>query len=437
MENKNGLPKAMAFYHSEGFVPAWKQASRFIGKDGRMATMPDIITARLGTKPGDDPWETYYTTLTAEYYGISKSGKLILIVAHGIGPMSTLEGIQKAYSWEYKDKNRDHRGGRIAQQEFLDLEAGKFGEVSIIDYESYCRRYEYPFIQTLRASEAITDPVLKARFGPQTEQYVLAHASYAREWHREQAEINPNRQSQHLRDGAEKSDPYIIQLHDAANCSYLGSNCRLPEKGFAIAHLISTGRLVHLCHEGNESLTLDVSCHEWWNGVRLLGIQAGGNTKTGIHSGPDAYNLLRKHWRKLLRPVSAPDVAPIGFRALVQIDKQWFTQYPKQGESMNTWEPEHVVTSMEKVGEPILFRTTVGGYHGFFKFGVNEVEAIAPPNANAYYFVSEPQNEWHGGNPTHQTAMVQFYRIAADTSKKLLREQELRNDYDTLMSLLS
>lgn len=443
---------AMVFYHQDGLVAAYQQAMRFAGKGGRLATMIDIVAARLETKPGDTPWETYFTTITAEYCGISKNGNRILIVAHGIGPMSTLDGIQRAYSWEYKDKSRSHRGGRITQQEFWDLEAGKFGEVSIIDLDDYCRRYRYPFIQVLRSSEAMTDPVLKARFGPQAEQYLEIHTAAARVWHREQAGLDPEnkynlpdhdqfldrRRSQHLRDGADDSDPYIIKVGDAANCCYtfgMEHGHRTIEEGYAITHLISTGRLCHLCHEGNESLTLDVSCHEWGDGVRVVGIKAGSSVRSGLHRGPDVHKLLQKYWLDLLMPVEQPE--DIGFRGLVQINKQWFTQYPKVGARMDTWEPEYVVTSMKKVGEPVLFRTTVGGYHGFFKFGVNEVQAIASSDANAYSFVSDPENEWHDGNPTHQTCMVQFYHIEADSTKRMMRSEQLARDYEKLMSLLA
>lgn len=422
---------AMAFYHQDGLPSAWQQAMKFAGKGGRLAIMPDIIAARLETKPGEMPWETYFTTLTAEFLGFSRAGNRILIVAHGIGPMSTLDGVQRAYSWEYKDKERNRRGGRITAQEFLDLEAGKFGEVDIVDFEPYCRLYQYPFLQTLRVSQAMTDPVLKARFGPQAEQYVQAHAVAARTWHREQASLDCRR-SQHMRDGAEGSDPFIIRLECAANCCYTFGprhGHREIEDGYAIAHLLSTGTLCHLHHEGNESLTNDVSCHEWWNGVRVVGIQAGGSIRSGLNKGPDAYELLRKNWRDLLVP--AKKQKEVGFCALVQIDKQWFTQYPKVGERMDTWEPEHVVSSAKKIGRPVLFRTTGCG-SVFFKFGVNEVKAIASSNANAYFFVDEPMPKGDD-----HVCMVQFYRIEADTSKRLVRADKLAHDYDTMMRLLA
>jgi hypothetical protein len=450
MKNTNKLgAQAMAFYHEDGLPAAWKQAAKFAGKGGRLATMPDIVTARLDSTLNDTPWCTYSTTTTAEYYGFSKTGKRILIVAHDVGPMSTLDGVMKAYSWHYKDKNRDRKGGRITEQEFWDLEAGKYGEVSVIDLEAYCKRYEYPFLQVLRFSEALTDPLLHARLGHQAEDYVKYHAEEARKWHREQAGLDPEnryqlpnheeylgrRRNQHVRDGAEYSNPYIITMGGPSNlCYFFGWPPKWPgfreiESGMAVGHLISTGALAHLHHEQNESLVNDVGCHEWSNGVRLVGIKAGGDIRTGLHKGPSAHDLLRQHWQDLFFPVEQK--MDIGFRALMKINNQWFTQYLKDGERMDAWEPEFIVTSMEKIGEPTLFQTTIGGYHGFFKYGIKEVEAIAPQNANAYSFASEPQISGE-----HHIATVQFYRITADTTKRLMKADKLAHDFDLLMKLV-
>ena len=90
--------QAMAFFHGDGLPSAWKQAIKFAGPGGRIGTMLDVIASRTATVPGEAPWENYYTTLTGEYFGSTKQGTKIIIVAHGIGPMATLDGIQKAYS---------------------------------------------------------------------------------------------------------------------------------------------------------------------------------------------------------------------------------------------------------------------------------------------------------------------------------------------------
>src|SRR3989344_1320951 len=122
---------AMAFYHPDGLVAAWKQASRFAGDEGRIATLPDIIDARLATKPGSVPWERYFTTRSAEYVGKSRGGNRIIVVAHGVGPMATLDGVIETYKWHYSDKNRDRRGGRITEEEFHNLESGRYGPVAV------------------------------------------------------------------------------------------------------------------------------------------------------------------------------------------------------------------------------------------------------------------------------------------------------------------
>lgn len=449
MNSKTVVPiPAMAFYHPDGFVSAWKQAKRYAGDEGRIGSLPDIVSARLATRPGTIPWEMYFTTITAEYFGVSRKGNLILIVAHGIGPMSTLDGIIKAYAWEFKDKDRNHRGGRITQQEFWDLEAGKFGEVEIVDFNNYCRRYRYPFSQTLRQSEAMTDPVLKARLGPLYEQYIDAHTIYAREWHREQAGIDPKnkyhlpnydyarfldrRRSQHLFDQIECSDPYIITLNDAANCCYtFGSEHGYQpiEKGYAIAHLISVGGLIHLWHGDNESLTSDVSCHEWWNGVRLLAVRPNtefGNIHPGVH---DIEGMIDRHWSILMKPVSSP--TSVGFRSLVKVGKRWFTQYPKRGECMDTGEAEFLVKKIKSIPGPKTFTTTIGGYPGFLKYGIKEVKTIMPRDANAYYLSGMPTI----GGKGHIVG-IKFYHVEVDTSQRLMRSDELQNNYEMLMKLI-
>ncbi len=288
--------------------------------------------------------------------------------------------------------------------------------------------------------------MLKARFRLLVEDYIKAHTEAARMWHREQTGLDPekeyqlpnddelpgNRLSRHMYAGAKDSNPYILKVDGASNCCYFfgGRNgFREIEERMAIAHLVSTSGLCHSHHDGHESLVLDVGCHEWWNGVRLVGIQAGGDIRLGLHQGPDVHKLLCTHWRELLVPAEKRE--DIGFCALVQVGDQWFTQYPKIGERMDTWEPEFVVTSAKKVGKPVLFQTTSNG-SPFFKFGVKEVQALAPSNANAYFFCGEPMPQ--GGN---HVCEVQFYRIEVDTSKRMIRADKLAHDYDTMMALMA
>lgn len=103
---------------------------------------------------------------------------------------------------------------------------------------------------------------------------------------------------------------------------------------------------------------------------------------------------------------------------------------------MDTGEAEYRVTSLESIGNPILFRTTIGGYHGFYKYGIQEVNVLAPPSANAYYFVSEPEIESADGDAKYHIATIQFCCVNIDNTQRLMRQDQLAHDFDLMMSLL-
>lgn len=462
--NKNVRPNAMAFYNPQGFVPAFKQAMAFAGKNGRVATLPDVIEARLATKPGEFPWETYFTTMSAEYVGLSKEGNPIAVIAHGIGPMSTLDGVLAAYSHQFNDKDRNRHGGRITQEEFLKLASGAYGEVTVVDLTDTWSRRPYQFSgHAITAKEIMEEPLWQARLGKKWREYVEHHTACARKWHLEQAGGDPEnkyglpnheqycdrRRAMHLRLAKPGSNPCILAMDGASNCSYFDrkmfDHWMKETPGTAIAHLISIGGLANSHHdyyeydyerrEQRESLASDVSGHGWSDGTRLLGIQPGESIS--VHPGIPSYSaLVKKHLDKLWgsNPKGEKGTDK-GFWHLVEMGKRHFTDYPKQGERMDCHEPEFLVTKIEKVGEPKQFRTTIGGYHGFFKYGIDEVRRIAPPEANAYT-VGDIEIEWKDGNPTHHVGPVTFYKVTVDTSQRLIRMEDIYRDFDLMMSLV-
>lgn len=425
--------KAMGFFHTEGLVPAWKQASKFAGPEGRIGTMPDVVDARLNSTRSDFPWQTYFTTTSAEYFGYSKGGVRILIVAHGIGPMSTLEGIQKAYSYEYKDKERNRRGGRIPQSDFRKLEDGFYGEVSVVDFDPILTRYDYPFHAYLTASQALDEPLVAARLGPRAAAYVNHHAAMARKYHEEDH-------------GRTISDPYLFQIGAPGNCFYYTGGfgkhplkfSQLDKGDGALAHLISTGALANVHHQSEHrvsSLANDIDCHEWWNGVRLLGVRNGERVDS-VHKGFGSISgLVFDNWMKLMQPVGET-VEQAKLYPLVRCGNVIFTQYRKQGAGLDTAEPEHLVTKSKRIGKPIKFVTETMGYHGFFKYDIRDVQKIMPEGANAYELVGDPECIWTDGNPDHQSCRVQFYKVEVDTSRRIIRAKALENDYDRLCQLV-
>lgn len=433
MEAPSQTVSAMAFYHKNGFVPAFTQAMSYAGSIGRVGTMLDWVDARLAMPPYEKlgmhdpsnptPWDQYYTTMSAEYVGISKGGTKILIVAHGVGPMATLDGVVEAYRYHYSDKTRRIKGGRISMEEFRKLESGDCGDVEIVDLEAYIRAREYPFITTLHYTDAVDDPVLKARLGPRAKEYILEHASNAMLYHtQEHDRLIP--------------DPYILTVGGPGMYWVKGVK---PEDGLVYAHLLSVGGIMNVHVSQSEhrvpSWVSDISTHGWHDGTRLIGIRGG--RLISINKGPDPYRLLRKHWRELLVPTGCNRPLPGGFYNLIEVqDGVWFTRVHKSGGRMDNVDPEYPVTSIEPIGEPVRFYTPIQHYHGFFKYAMSEVRRLINPcGANAYALVGEPENVWKDGNPVEQTCLVQPYRIEIDHTKRLMQEEVLANDFEKMMQL--
>src|SRR5512142_2559676 len=88
-----GVMNAMAFSDGRDYVRPAALARAFAGEDGRIASVPDVVAARLETPETDPSWERFCTTSTAEYVGLSRTGVPIIVVAHGIGPLAEIDGV--------------------------------------------------------------------------------------------------------------------------------------------------------------------------------------------------------------------------------------------------------------------------------------------------------------------------------------------------------
>ncbi|MDD3487201.1 MAG: hypothetical protein PHF35_02365 [Candidatus Moranbacteria bacterium] len=249
-----------AFYHHTHFDKVWEMARKFAGKGGRIATLPDIIQARLRTGLNSGAWSSYFTTTTTEYIGFSRGGNKIIIVAHNVGPLSTLEGILNAYTFWKREGDRDRatEGGMISQKDFLALESGNCGEVSVIDYDALSKLYggnsQIQYGKFLGADEAMNDPLLNARLGPRAKDYISRHAEFARKWHQRQIDVRFGSETRHhlglhhLKMAKEGSNPFII--FNRANFD----SCLPIKKTLAYAHLIHVQQLSYVCFEHSESL---------------------------------------------------------------------------------------------------------------------------------------------------------------------------------------
>lgn len=422
--------RAMAFF-AEQYSKAAALAQKFAGQQGRLATIPDVIDARLATPLGKAPWEQYFSTNSAEYFGFSKAGNPIIIVAHGVGPMATPEGTLAVYNSPLKPEGYGRKGdeGRVSQDEFLKLVDGYYGEVGVVDFKDYQTRYEYPFLESLTAWQAAEDPLVRARLGVRTEEYLHRHHQEAVNWARQEDEAISRGEIEHFgikRTRTIGTERYkIIQVSNPSNCPY---RFRTTEES-PIAHALCIEQLVF---RNGDSLHSAIECIEGPNPARIVGIRGNEPIDYIAPSISIDKHVIAKYLDRFLKPVEGERILPPLFR-LSRAEETWFTQYGKEGSRLDTGEMEYVVRNLESVpAQAKEFWTRWGGYYGFFKYDVEEVQALAPDGANAYRFNGEIRIE----GPNH-IVPVEFYKADVDTTHYLPRTEELETDFDTLMWLAS
>lgn len=417
-------PNAMGFYHRD--TPTlFAQATRFAGESGSIATLPDIIDARLANPKGGYVWNNYFGTMSAEYFGYSKAGTRLLIVAHSVGPLATLKGQLAARDFVAKDVERRQCGGRISAEEFLKLESGHYGEVSIVPYDVVHSFGEYPFTQ-LRASVAARHPLVHARFGPRTEEYIALHRAIA--------------QGKEAENGTASDDPFILTLAQPNGASYeVGGFGRYPRThpyldagDGALAHSLHLSQLTKLSHTGSKpggSIVSEVSPSDPGELYRVIAIKSGAAEAVEPDFGGDVRKYLLRFADRLTEPVALP--TPATLYHLMVSEGRWFTQVAHTGQAVASGEAEYIVTSCREIGTPKTMVTEVTGYYGVFRFDYEAVQKLAPEGANAFR-INTP--EITNGGKTH-TSRVQFFRASVDTSRRLWKADRLAADYETLLEL--
>lgn len=400
--------KAMAFCSSD-YRKTVALAERFAGPSGHLAILPDIIDARLSSDIHSSAWTQYFTTQTAEYVGYTKGGNKIIVVAHGIGPMSTTEGVIRAYNNRLKPARSGRTGteGRISQKQFSMLIDGLYGPVEIVDFDETASQYEYPFLEMAPSWVAKDDPLVKARLGVSTFEYLARHHDESESWAKGENITSVERFK-------------IIANNDNPNSPY-----QFLKPGEApLAHLLSVSQLFNI--NGNR-LGFDIGCHEKGDGVRLVGVRSGEDFVKDIC--PSTFidvETVNDNLDLFLKP-NEQKTGLLPFVRLTNVRDRWFTERiqhdPEHG-------PQFVVTGLEKVGETIQFRTQIKGYHMFVRYDDNDIKAVAPPEANAYHF----PDEWKIDGETHVTT-VDFYKIEADTDMVIPPLNQFRDDFDTLVQI--
>ncbi len=267
-------------FDGEKFDRVFLEAETRGGPQGHIATVSDVIDARLHTNLGHDFWERFCTTLSAEYVGLSRAGNPIVIVAHGVGPLATYAGILETYSHDRTCTHGRTYGGRISAADFHRLENGFYGKVTVLDLQAVWRRSDLAFSGTpLTHAEIMAEPLWQTRLGPHAEPYLLHHKNLVREWRRQR--LQPTMYEERL-----------VGMQDAMGCYY--ASRELLDRALrvvpntAVAHLLTVSGLAeHQLGRGpgafhREALACVVHAWPWNNGTRLMSVKPTGKLRDWI-----------------------------------------------------------------------------------------------------------------------------------------------------------
>jgi hypothetical protein len=427
----------MSFGHQDGLVPALTFARKYAALGGRVATLPEIVELRLDKSAGHHNWYNQYTSLSAEYYGIGADGQLKIIVAHGVGPMSTIDGIKAAYKWEWGDSSHERRGGRITAQQFLDLEAGEYGEVKLIkpsalarsdgktvrkfniapvnvlDFEDYLDSSEDVFYSRMTVKDALRNPLLRMRLGSNAYRYLMAYEKIVQ--------------------GDESQRHAVINVSESPNCPYMlyrgeeqSDQPRTPERGMAFAHLLGVDRYYSFGPADSTVPKASTIVHDWGSrDVKFVSVPAGVTLQGFVAERPYPRSLIRGNWERFMQAVEADYTRPFMFELEHYLNATWFTLYLDKEYPRNV---EFHVRSVEQVGEDKVIKT-------------NETPSTwdlglwAPIRANAFYVISSSREKV--GCYVECEVTVRYYRADVDTTRRLPHAHVVARDYDLLMGDLS
>ena len=119
-----------------GLPIALEQALNHAGTNGYVATMPELIAAKLKAGKNHNFWKNWFTTHTEENIGIDKKGRFysanepVLVIVNG-GGILTPERIKQAYAEDLIDNS-----ARYTEEEFDNLLDGNLLDGSSIKLHS-------------------------------------------------------------------------------------------------------------------------------------------------------------------------------------------------------------------------------------------------------------------------------------------------------------
>lgn len=380
-------------------IKAYTLANGFYGKDGKVATMPDVVVAKAITDERSLLWTNYVTTTSGEFYGKSKGGIPIIVVAHGIDAILQDEEIMKRST-----KNlRENPMIQLTPEEFQRLKNEFYGPTEVIPHSTIVKMREHP-ASVLSYDQAMAeDPLLFARLGPKAADFLTRHRQ--------------------------------ITLRESGNSLIVTNDHKYSHNPRENAGGLITISQLNDCRRGSgkSSISTDIDVSDLTHAARFIAMSGKGYLGAVNNRLESILRDLEANWELLTTPTEGSQGKEL--YVLQTRGAKNFTEYREDDDIMDSGVPQFPVRCLKRVGEPTTFTTQILGYHGFFKYHQADVRKICPEGANAYT-VGEPTVIYEGGNPVKHAVSIRFYSADVDTSRRILREEEIKGNIGLVQKLL-
>ncbi len=397
-------------FYNEGVLKAYNVTRRLAGRKGKVASMPNIIEAKAYADSQDPLWTHYITTTSGEFYGKSKPGTEIVVVAHGIDAILQDNKIMQRTKKERGEKRRI----QLTNEEFHKLENGFYCPVHVIEKNTIVHMRKYPgSVLTFNQIFAGEDPLLLARIGTDVDH--LSKGSPALKFLMKHLEITLD----------ESKNEYILMKEHKYPYQHL-----IKENAgelLVIGQLCDYQRMSEPSSVSSDLHLSDLSCS-----ARFIAMNGKGSLEKTSVGLEKIFGDLENHWELLTVPNQySPKENEL--YALIKEGKAVFTQFMWEDHTLPSGEPQFHVKSLTKVGETKTFVTEVLGYYGFFRYRRSDVRKMQPEGANAYDFGKIKLDN----GAEIQRAPITFYKADVDTSRRILTEKEVLKNMGLVRSLLA
>lgn len=157
-------------FYDKDLPTALEQAKEYVGKEGNVATFPEIAQARIIAPPDSYVWNNWFTTTTGEYKGLSKKGKPVYVVAHGAGPLAEPGRIRRAFK-----EGLTRGAAKLTQDEFYALLDQEDGEnIIVLDFDQVKKIKS----DVISVRSARNNDLVRARLGKHIDAYLDKHQEF-------------------------------------------------------------------------------------------------------------------------------------------------------------------------------------------------------------------------------------------------------------------